>query len=89
MKRSFAKMDRKLLLRILSVLLLLFGLGFIGSSAIGYWEYVTYGVFIDLEDRLALVLSAIFGISVCVVSVFLPILFKKWAAVEKAEKIEE
>lgn len=82
-------MDRKLLLRIVSIVALLFGMGFIGSSMIGYWEYSTYGIFIDLEDRLALVMSSIAGISISVFALFLPLLFKKWATTNEEIADEE
>lgn len=72
-------MDRKLLLKIVSGISLLFGLGIIISTGLSYWEYYSFGVFIDLEERLDFVISGLMGVSVVVVAVFIPLLFRRWA----------
>lgn len=80
-------MNRSLLLKLVSSIVLVFGLMLLIVAGIAVWYSTVNNYFIDFEDLLMLIFAGIGGIFMITVSAFIPKIFKPWAS--KQENIEQ
>ena len=76
-------MNRSLLLKLVSSIIIFFGLMLLIVAGIVIWYSTVNNYFIDFEDLLMLIFAGTGGIFMIAVSTFIPKIFKPWASKQK------